>query len=129
MAIDPSQFLTHDEAVLVEAALLTTQEKFTARVALYSLRTLKQIAKETGIAIHQLTAESVLVWIAQDIANQKQAGQADIDVEFVQFFTRLVMSSLKPLKQIAEHTGTALDMLSVQHVISWFEQTSRARPR
>ncbi len=126
MTIDPSQFLTHDEALLVDAALLTAQEKFTARVALYSLRTLKQIAKETGIAIHQLTDEPIQAWIAQDLATQQQA---DSDAEFTRFFTRLVMSSLKPLQQTSEQTGTALDALSVQQVISWFEQTSHVQPR
>lgn len=119
MAFDPNRFLTRDEAVLVDAALLTSQAKFTTRVALYSLRTLKQIASEAGVTIDDITSDQVLSWIQQDLAVQENV---DMDAEFVEFFARLVMSSLKPLREIAIATETAIADLTVRQVITWFEQ-------
>jgi hypothetical protein len=38
-------FLTEDEAIQVDAALLSSKEKFSTRLAIYALRCLKEIAK------------------------------------------------------------------------------------
>ncbi|MCS6813277.1 MAG: hypothetical protein NZ772_06860 [Cyanobacteria bacterium] len=121
MAFDPNQFLTRDEALLVDAALLTSQAKFTTRIALYSLRTLRQIASDAGVTIDQITGDQILSWIQQDPTVQENAG---MDAEFVEFFARLVMSSLKPLREIATATETAIADLTVRQVITWFEQQS-----
>jgi len=124
MPLDPNQFLTHDEAVLVDAALLTSQEKFTTRVAIYSLRTLKRIAEESGEAIATLSTDRILAWIEQDVTEQQETA---INTEFTQFFARLVVSSLKPLRQASAETGTTLETLSLHQVIAWFEHQSKAR--
>ncbi len=122
MTFDPNQFLTHDEAVLVDAALLTSQEKFTARVAIYSLRTLKRIAEDSGDPIATLSTDRILAWIEHDAIGQQDPT---INTEFTQFFTRLVLSSLKPLHQVAAETETPLEGLSVCQVIAWFERHSK----
>jgi len=124
MPLDPNQFLTHDEAVLVDAALLTSQEKFTTRVAIYSLRTLKRIAEESGEAIATLSTDRILAWIEQDVTEQQETA---INTEFTQFFARLVVSSLNPLRQASAETGTTLETLSLHQVIAWFEHQSKAR--
>ena len=60
-------FLTTFEGVEeVDKALLNTKDKFLARVALYSLRSLKKIAQEGGQAIEDITPQQVLSWVEQD---------------------------------------------------------------
>jgi hypothetical protein len=119
-------FLTTFEGVEeVDRALLTTKDKFLARVALYSLQSLKKIAAETGQAIEAITPQDVLSWIERD-----KTIQPDVDDReaFQMFFTQLVMSSLKPLQRIAadEESGAIGNLTSTQ-VVQWFEQDAKLR--
>jgi hypothetical protein len=119
-------FLTTFEGVEeVEKALLTTQDKFLARVALYSLQSLKTIAEGTGQAIEEITPQDVLSWVEQD--NTIQPDVEDQEA-FQMFFTQLVMSSLKPLQRIAadEESG-AIGNLTTTQVVKWFEQDAKLR--
>lgn len=121
----PPEFLTPAESAEVDSALLSSREKFTARVAIYSLRSLKQISQEQGIDIEQISSTQLSEWIAQDESLQ-QAG-LDSDRSFRQFFARLVLASLKPLRQIAQDGKTAIGTLTPSQVIVWFEQEAKAR--
>jgi hypothetical protein len=56
------QFLTPEEAVKVDAALLSSPEKFLTRLTISSLRLLKQIAQEYEVKIEDLTAQQVIAW-------------------------------------------------------------------
>lgn len=119
-------FLTTFEGVEeVDKALLTTKDKFLARVALYSLRSLKKIAQESAQAIEETTPQQVLAWVEQD-------ESIPIEVEdkesFQMFFTQLVMSSLKPLQRIAtdEESGAIANLTAAQ-VINWFEKDAKLR--
>jgi hypothetical protein len=119
-------FLTTFEGVEeVDKALLTTKDKFLARVALYSLRSLKKIAQESAQAIEETTPQQVLAWVEQD-------ESIPIEVEdkesFQMFFTQLVMSSLKPLQRIAtdEESGAIANLTTAQ-VINWFEKDAKLR--
>lgn len=37
-------------------------------------------------------------------------------------FTRLVISSLRPLKEVAQESGVPLQNLTVQQVVKWYEK-------
>lgn len=121
--LQPTEFLTAEESAAVDRALLVTRDKFLTRVAIYSLRSLRQIAETTAQAIESVTPAQVEAWIAQDASLQKEAT----DPSFRQFFTQLVLSSLKPLGQAAQVNGKAIADLSVEEVIAWFEQDAKQR--
>jgi hypothetical protein len=120
----PIEFLTVEEVTEVDRALLTTQDKFVTRVALYSLRTLKKITESTGQSVESITPEQIEDWIAQDDAIQEAV---DSDGSFLTFFSRIMLSSLKPLRQIAAETGTAIESLTVPQVVQWFEKEAKLR--
>ena len=110
----PDQFLTFEEVAEVDRALMTAREKFSARVSLYSLRSLKQIAQQSGVAIADLTAQQIADWVGDDPTLNLGA---EADQRFKQFFAQMVISSLKPLNQIALENAGAIETLSVSQVI------------
>lgn len=116
------EFLTPDECAEVDKALLTSREKFSARVAIYALRSLKQIAQESGVAIDNLKTYQIVEWI-----NQDDSLQQGVDQEFRKFFAQLVDSSRRPLKQAAAATGVSVEALTVPQLIAWFEQEAKQR--
>lgn len=118
------EFLTYEEVVEVDQALLTAQDKFLARVSLYSLRVLKQIAEAEQLPIDQIDELQIAHWIGQDPALKQAIGTDDT---FLLFFTRIVLSSLQPLQEVAQTTATPIDQLSIQQVVQWFEQRAKAR--
>lgn len=120
----PIEFLTVEEVTEVDQALLTAQDKFLARVSLYSLRTLKQITQNTGQTIEEVTPEQIEDWIMQDEAIQQQI---ESDASFLNFFSRIMLSSLKPLSQIAQEEGVPIESLTVPQVVQWFEKEAKIR--
>ena len=118
------EFLTFEEVAEIDKALLTSQDKFLARVSLYSLRVLKQIAAAEAISIDQITDQQIAEWIAQDANLQQAIGN---DPAFQQFFTRIVLSSLSRLNQIAQETNGTIETLTIPEVIAWFEQEAKQR--
>jgi hypothetical protein len=112
------------EMVEVDRALLSTQDKFLARVAIYSLQSLKDIAAITGQAIEEISPQQVLTWVEQDNSIQQEIADKEA---FQMFFTQLVMSSLKPLSRIATDEGAAIADLTIPQVIAWFEQDAKQR--
>ncbi|MEB3292278.1 MAG: hypothetical protein VKJ24_03885 [Synechococcales bacterium] len=111
-----TEFLTPEECALVDAALLTSRDKFTTRVSIYALRSLQEIALAKDCAIADLAETDIIHWIHSD-----PSLEAGIDDNFRAFFARLVLSSLAPLQQIAASTGFSLEEVNIQHVIHWFE--------
>lgn len=119
-------FLTAEEAASVDAALLTSRDKFVTRVAIYSLRVLKQIAQQEQRAIAQISPQQIECWIQQDeTLIQNNTSGLETDEGFIQFFSRLVLSSLKPLNQLSNEAGIPLEQVSVDNVIRWFEQEAK----
>ncbi|MCU0515624.1 MAG: hypothetical protein MUC60_01940 [Oscillatoria sp. Prado101] len=118
------QFLTLEEAAEVDKALMSSREKFSTRLAIYALRSLKEIAGNTGGALEEVTPAQVRAWIEND---QSVKRDRDIDTGFESFFTQLVLSSLKPLKQIAQETSAPIETLTVQQVVAWFEKDAKHR--
>lgn len=68
------QFLTPEESVKVDAALLSSPEKFLARITISSLRLLKHIAQENGVAIEDLTTQQVIAWFEKDGKVRREQG-------------------------------------------------------
>ncbi len=118
------EFLTPEESARVDAALLTSKEKFSTRLAIYALRCLKQIAKEKGKSVEKVTAEEAIAWIEKD---EQIKEQLDLDASFKGFFTRLVMASQRPLNQISSEADVPLEDLTLQQVVQWFEKQAKIR--
>lgn len=116
----PEEFLTPEECAEVDKALLTSRDKFTARVAIYALRSLKQIAQQEQTTIEALNPTQIENWVYND-----PALQAGIDREFRQFFAKLVIASTKPLRRAARSLNTEVATLTVPQVITWFEEQAK----
>jgi hypothetical protein len=69
-----SQFITLEESAKVDAALLSSPEKFLTRLTISSLRLLKQIAQENEVNIEDLTAEQVIDWFEKDGKIRREQG-------------------------------------------------------
>jgi hypothetical protein len=120
--LDPNaEFLTVEECHTVDAALLTAHGKFNARVAIYALRSLKQIALESGIPITDLQPETIATWVEADPSLQN-----NLDASFRHFWTKLVLSAINPLNQAAAKAGVPIEQLDIRQVIQWFEQVAKA---
>lgn len=120
----PDQFLTPEECAEVDQTLMPARDRFTARVAIYSLRSLKQIAQQSGIAIADLDESQILDWVAQDPTLSPEQG---FDNSFKSFFARLVISSLRPLRQIAAEANVPIESLTLPQVVQWFEKEAKLR--
>jgi hypothetical protein len=122
-------FLTYEESAEVDQALLSSREKFSARVAIYSLRVLKQVAQHHGLAIAQVSKSQIIDWVKRDqsIKVASSQGMNVDDPSFTSFFTQLVLSSFKPLKQIALESETPLEAVTPTQVIAWFEKEAKTR--
>lgn len=118
------EFLTFEEVAEIDKALLTSQDKFLTRVTLYSLRVLKQIAQTEQIPVEQITDQQIVHWVEQDEALKQSVTS---DASFEQFFIRIVLSSLKPLRQISAETSVAIEDLTIAQVVGWFEQQAKRR--
>ena len=69
-----SQFLTFEESVKVDAALLASNEKFLVRLTISSLKLLKHIAEENGVNIEDLTTQQVINWFEKDGKIRREQG-------------------------------------------------------
>lgn len=117
-----TEFLTPEECAEVDKALLTSHDKFATRVAIYALRSLKQIAELHETPIANLSSGQIEDWVYQD-----ESLQGGGDRDFKQFFSRLVISSLSPLKLAAQDAGTTVENLTIAQVITWFEREAKQR--
>ena len=115
-------FLTEDEAIQVDAALLSSKEKFSTRLAIYALRCLKEIAKNEDIKIENIKPEQVQSWVKNDHSFKEKL---ELDGNFNRFFSQLVISSLKPLKQVAQAENIPIQDLTIKQLINWFEHESQ----
>ncbi|CAD5983862.1 hypothetical protein PCC9214_05210 [Planktothrix tepida] len=116
------EFLTQDEAIQVDAALLSSKDKFSTRLAIYALRCLKQISQSEDIIIEDIKPEQVQNWVRNDSSFQENI---EFDANFDSFFTQLLMASLNPLKKASEAENIPIQNLTVKQLIHWFEQESK----
>ncbi|AFZ57178.1 hypothetical protein H6G54_10145 [Anabaena cylindrica FACHB-243] len=69
-----TQFLTLEESAKVDAALLSSPEKFLTRLTISSLRILQYIAKDYEVAIEDLTTPQVIAWFEKDAKIRREEG-------------------------------------------------------
>jgi hypothetical protein len=69
-----TQFLTLDESSQVDAALLSSPEKFLTRLTISSLRILQHIAKEYDVRIEELTTKQIINWFEIDAKIRREKG-------------------------------------------------------
>ncbi|BAT52364.1 hypothetical protein NOS3756_12990 [Nostoc sp. NIES-3756] len=69
-----TQFLTLEESAKVDAALLSSPEKFLTRLTISSLKLLKHIAQEYGVSIEDLTTQQVIDWFEKDGRIRREQG-------------------------------------------------------
>ncbi|MEP6579437.1 hypothetical protein NDI43_11395 [Microcoleus vaginatus GB2-A3] len=119
-----ADFLKPEECAEVDMALLSSKEKFSARVAIYALRVLKQISGETGLPVAEVTNGQVMDWIKND---ESIKGSIELDASFENFFTNLVVASLRHLRQIAAEAEIPIGQLTVKQVVAWFEKDGKIR--
>jgi hypothetical protein len=75
MTNSPSeQFLSLEESAKVDAALLSSPEKFLTRLTISSLKLLKHIAQEYGVAVEDLTTPQVIAWFEKDSKIKREQG-------------------------------------------------------
>lgn len=68
------QFLTTDESLDVDAALLTSPEKFLTRLTISSQRLLKIIAQDQGCPIEDLSHQQIIQWFEKDAKTRQEQG-------------------------------------------------------
>lgn len=69
-----AQFLTKEESEKIDAALLSSPERFLTRITISSLRLLVHIAKENGVTIEELTPQQIIIWFEQDGKIRREEG-------------------------------------------------------
>ena len=69
-----TQFLTLEESAKVDAALLSSSEKFLTRITISSLKVLKHIAQEYGVAMEDLTTQQLITWFEKDAKIKREQG-------------------------------------------------------
>lgn len=68
------QFLTPEESMDVDMALLSSPEKFLTRLTISSQRLLKIIAKDVGVPIEDLTYSQIIQWFEKDSKIRREEG-------------------------------------------------------
>ena len=68
------KFLTSEESADVDKALLSSSEKFLARLTISSLRLLKIIAGDLNVAIEDLTYQQMIEWFEKDGKIRREKG-------------------------------------------------------
>ena len=68
------QFLTPEESADVDKALLSSPEKFLARLTISSHRLLHIIAEDINVPIEALTHEQIIAWFEKDSKIRREKG-------------------------------------------------------
>ncbi len=71
----PDQYLTSEESADVEAALLTSPEKFLTRLTISSQRLLQKIAQEHQVSVEQLSHKQIIQWFENDSKAKREQGE------------------------------------------------------
>ena len=72
---DQQKFLTEEESMAVQAALLTTEEKFLTRITISSLRLLQMIAQDLNVSVDNLTSQQIIDWMETDSKTKLEKGK------------------------------------------------------
>ena len=74
MTQTPDQYLTPEESADVEAALLTSPEKFLTRLTISSQRLLQKIAQEYEVSVEELSHHQIIQWFENDSKVKRERG-------------------------------------------------------
>jgi hypothetical protein len=118
-----NQFLTSEECTQIDQTLLPTRDRFSIRITVYSWRYLQQVSHGLGVAIAELQPQQITDWLTHD--PQMQTSE-HLDETFAGWFSHLLAASLVPLQKIAQQKGTAIETLTLQQIIDWFEVQVKA---
>lgn len=69
-----SQFLTEAESAEVDKALLSSPEKFLARLTISTTKLLQYIAEDVGTPIEELTPKQIIQWFEADAKRKREQG-------------------------------------------------------
>ncbi|PSF36036.1 hypothetical protein C7H19_14940 [Aphanothece hegewaldii CCALA 016] len=72
--MESPQFLSPEASADVDAALLSSTEKFLARLTLSSQNLLKIIAEDVGVPIEDLTHKQIIAWFEKDGKIRREQG-------------------------------------------------------
>ncbi len=73
--LDPSiQFLTPAESAEVDKALLTSPEKFLARLTISTAKLLNAIAQDLNTPVEALTPQQIIGWLEADSKRKREEG-------------------------------------------------------
>ncbi|MGB2924275.1 MAG: hypothetical protein WBB82_03160 [Limnothrix sp.] len=72
--MNQQQFLTTEESLSVDAALLTSPEKFLARLTISSQRLLMMIAKDLDCKVEDLSYQQIIQWFEKDSKIRREEG-------------------------------------------------------
>jgi hypothetical protein len=156
--IDPQQnsakFLTEEEARAVDAAMLSTMEKFMTRITISSMRVLIHIAQSYGVHVEELQVNQIVFWVENDARIRREQGDAaaflqwsggntDAELEFEdtiedevteaqlssneKFLTRMTISAMQVLIPIAKDYDTHVEELTVAQTIAWIEKDTKIK--
>ena len=118
------EFLTQEECLEIDKSMLPARDRFSARVAVYAMRSLKQVSAEEGVAIENLNAQQIGSWISQDPNLTAEKG---FDGSFKGFFLQLVIASLRPLRAMSTEFDTPIESLTIPQVVAWFKKEADQR--
>ena len=74
MSQAPDQYLSTEESADVEAALLTSSEKFLTRLTISSQRLLQKIAQDNGVSVEELSHQQIIQWFENDSKAKREQG-------------------------------------------------------
>jgi hypothetical protein len=118
-----NQFLSPEECAQIDQTLLPTRDRFSIRITVYSWRYLQQVSSGLGVAIADLQPQQITDWLNND--PQMQASD-HLDDTFTDWFSNLLTASLTPLGKIAQQKEVAIENLTIQQIIDWFEVQVKA---
>ena len=126
--LNPDELLSPEESAQVDSALMTSKDRFSTRVAIYALRILKQIAAQQGSGVEAVGPAQLGEFLENDRAAQDAmaAQSMEIDSNFKQFWSQIILSARKPLAAIAQANQIDLAQITTSQIISWFEAQSKA---
>ena len=109
--------LTEAECAQIDQTLLPTRDRFSIRLKVYAARYLSQVAERLNTSVSTLTPEQISDQLRQDSNLRQEDGS--VEEPFAEWFGNLLTASLKPLEQMAEDTGVAIEALTLEHIIDW----------
>lgn len=125
MTADPfANLLSLEEVSAIEATLLPARDRFSLRLAAYSLRLLQVLAADQQLAIAAIEAPQLQTWLQQSpqLAEALKQQGLTVDQSFLNFWTRLLLSAKQPLSQAATAASISLEQLDLATVIDWYRQ-------